>query len=160
MKKKQLTRKEFISKTGKCVGGIVCTPMLVAMFQSCSKPDPLSSITDETLYISECPCHGSQFDQNGDIIQGPAQISLTKYSANLSDDMNSIIIENSNQTILLSEHPSLLETGGVSFLNSIDIDTDGILIYRESQENVIIMSRRCTHDVSNPCQIGVLEDLD
>ena len=159
MKKKQLTRKEFISKTGKCVGGIVCTPMVISMFQSCSKPDILNSITDETLYVSECPCHLSQFDQNGDVMQGPAQTSLTKYSANLSDDMSSIIIENSNEIILLSDHPSLLEMGGVSHLDSIDIDTAGILIYRESQENVIVMSRRCTHDTPNPCQIGVLEDL-
>ena len=122
MKKKQLTRKEFISKTGKCVGGIVCTPMVISMFQSCSKPDILNSITDETLYVSECPCHLSQFDQNGDVMQGPAQTSLTKYSANLSDDMSSIIIENSNEIILLSDHPSLLEIGGVSHLDSIDID--------------------------------------
>ena len=151
MKKKQITRKEFISKTGKCMGGIVCTPMMVAMFHSCSKPDILNSITDDTLYVSECPCHFSQFDQNGDVIQGPAQISLTKYSANLSDDMSSIIIENSNEIILLSDHPSLLETGGVSHLDSIDIDSRGILLYRESEENIIVMSRNCTHEPDAEC---------
>ena len=146
-----MTRKEFISKTGKCIGGVVCTPMVIAMFQSCSKPDSLSSITDETLYISECPCHGSQFDQNGDVIQGPAQASLTKYSASISNDMNSIIIEGSDESILLSDHPSLLDIGGVSSLNSIDIDSRGILIYRESEENILIMSRNCTHEPNQQC---------
>ena len=55
-------------------------------------PQTLLEDIDETLYVSECPCHLSQFDQNGDVMQGPAQTSLTKYSANLSDDMRSIIL--------------------------------------------------------------------
>ena len=70
MKKKKITRKEFISKTGKCAGGLICTPMILSMFQSCDKPS-LNPSPDGTLFISECPCHFAQFDQDGNVIQRP-----------------------------------------------------------------------------------------
>ena len=127
--------------------------MAISIFQSCSKPSPLNLSTDETLYISECPCHGSQFDQNGDVLQGPAQASLTKYTSSLSDDNESITIENSSEIILLANHPSLLNIGGVSHLDSIDIDSKGVLIYRESVDSIIIVSRACTHEPELGCAV-------
>ena len=32
----------------------------------------------------ECPCHGSQFDLNGNVLRGPAQRSLPSYSGEIN----------------------------------------------------------------------------
>jgi Rieske Fe-S protein len=32
----------------------------------------------------ECPCHGSLFNTNGDVMRGPASRALQKYTASLS----------------------------------------------------------------------------
>ena len=159
--KKEITRKEFISKTGKCVGGFVCAPMAISLFQSCDKPDPMSSITDDTLYISECPCHHAQFDQDGNVIQNPdtgdSIESLTLYSAVLNDDESLLTItdDDGNEVELpIAEDSPLLTIGGVSSLNDIDFESKGLLLYRKSQSEVIVLSRRCTHD---GCKIGGFE---
>lgn len=34
--------------------------------------------------ILNCPCHGSQFDRNGSVIQGPAQSPLTHFAVEVS----------------------------------------------------------------------------
>ena len=87
MKDKKITRKEFISKTTKCAGGLICGPMILSIFQSCEKPDLINSVTDETTYIAQCGKHGAQFDQEGNVVQNPESDwdgnelePLTKYS--------------------------------------------------------------------------------
>jgi Rieske Fe-S protein len=34
--------------------------------------------------VSTCPCHGSQYDTGGNVVRGPSQSSLRKYTATLS----------------------------------------------------------------------------
>jgi Rieske Fe-S protein len=34
--------------------------------------------------ITTCPCHGSQYDTGGNVVRGPSQSSLRKYTATLS----------------------------------------------------------------------------
>jgi Rieske Fe-S protein len=33
-----------------------------------------------------CPCHGSTYDRNGDVLKGPAQRSLRRYPSRLTSD--------------------------------------------------------------------------
>ena len=199
MTKKNITRKEFLSKTGKCAGGLICTPMVLSIFQSCGVNEPnadciytstcqhhgsvfneegdvLSGPASNSLIrydaslsenktkiifntaqqiISTCPCHGAQFNEDGDVLSGPALNSLTRYDASLSEE--SILITGSNETILLSDHPNLEIVGGSSSLDSIDIDSKGVLIYRKSVSEVVILSRECTH---NGCQIGAFQNIE
>ena len=142
-KKKHISRKDFIAKTGKCVGGIVCVPMAVSIFQSCDKPELLGPSTEGVTYTSTCPFHGSVFDQDGNRLSGQAINPLTQYSATITED--SIIINDNNEIIPLSEHPQLEEVGGVDSLNTSDIDQKGLLLYRKSEVEIVVLSRKCTH---------------
>ena len=62
---------------------------------------------------------------------------------------------NSDETITvdlsLSENSTLLVVGGALALGSNVIDSKGILLYRQSDTNVLAFSRNCTH---NGCTIG------
>ena len=40
---------------------------------------------DATQHVIDCPCHGSQFSELGQVTQGPAQRSLKVYTATLAD---------------------------------------------------------------------------
>ena len=42
--------------------------------------------------ISSCQCHGSMFDTNGNVINGPAAIPLNQYSATISQDIVTITL--------------------------------------------------------------------
>jgi len=37
--------------------------------------------------IAECPCHGSRYDTNGNVVRGPAPNSLTRYTATLTGNI-------------------------------------------------------------------------
>ncbi len=43
-----------------------------------------------TKYI--CPCHNSQFDSNGAVLQGPASTVLTKYTTALASDIATVTV--------------------------------------------------------------------
>jgi len=199
MSNKKITRKEFISKTGKCAGGLACSPILLSIFQSCGVTGPnedcdsLYSVTcsahnsvfnEEGMVIdgpaplpllrynvslsndkskiifneessdgveisSACPCHGAQFNEEGDVLQHPNDgsiiLPLTRYNASLSNDL--ISIEGSDELILLSDHPDLENIGGVSSLDQDEVpfDDEGLLMYRKSEEEVVVYSRICPH---------------
>ena len=158
-KKKKITRKEFISKTTKCAGGLICTPMVLSIFQSCKKPDLLNSTDETTLYVSECECHEAQFDQEGNVVQNPIAdwdgvelAPLTQYSVVINE--NSFTISNELE-LSLEDHPSLKNIDGVSFTEENEIDDKGLLLYRKSETEIIALSRTCTHQ---GCSVGALEN--
>ena len=66
---------------------------------------------------------------------------------------------NSNETITvdlsLSENSALLVVGGALALGSNVIDSKGILLYRQSDTNVLAFSRNCTH---NSCTIDSFQN--
>ena len=66
---------------------------------------------------------------------------------------------NSDETITvdlsLSENRALLVVGGALALGSNVIDSKGILLYRQSDTNVLAFSRNCTH---NSCTIDSFQN--
>ena len=40
----------------------------------------------------ECPCHGSQYDKNGKVTQGPAEHNLKSYKTQYNSDDNTLTI--------------------------------------------------------------------
>ena len=66
---------------------------------------------------------------------------------------------NSDETITvdlsLSENSALLVVGGALALGSNVIDSKGILLYRQSDTNVLAFSRNCTH---SGCTIGSFQN--
>ena len=74
----------------------------------------------------------------------------------VNEESFTIIDEGNNEVqISFSDHPSLETINGISSLDSIDFDSQGILLYRKSTTEIIALSRNCTHA---GCQIGTFED--
>ena len=146
MTKKKITRKEFIAKTGKCAGGLVCTPVVLSIFQSCAGPTGPDEDICNSAYSVTCPAHNSVFNEDGEVLSGPASLSLVRYNVSLSDDKSKIIFNDESTTISLSEHPNLQNVGGTSHIDSIAIDPKGVLLYRKSESEVLVLSRTCPHE--------------
>ena len=47
-----------------------------AFYMVCTHAGCLTSITNAQRF--DCPCHGSRFDANGDVVAGPARLPLTQ----------------------------------------------------------------------------------
>ena len=45
---------------------------------------------DGDIYV--CPCHGSRYNRNGQVVSGPATASLRKYAAGFADGVVSITL--------------------------------------------------------------------
>jgi cytochrome b6-f complex iron-sulfur subunit len=45
---------------------------------------------DQSKQMFACPCHGSTFDGNGNVLQGPATKSLAKYPITINNNILSI----------------------------------------------------------------------
>ena len=39
-----------------------------------------------------CPCHGSQYDLDGKVLRGPAQLSLSRYAAAYDANARQLVI--------------------------------------------------------------------
>ena len=48
------------------------------------------TITGEAGDIYVCPCHGSRYDRNGQVVNGPARASLRQYATTFVDDVVTI----------------------------------------------------------------------
>ena len=68
-------------------------------------------------------------------------------------------INNSDETITVdlssSENSALAMVGGTLALGANVLDSKGILLYRQSDTNVLAFSRNCTH---NGCTIGSFQN--
>ena len=60
-----------------------------------------------------------------------------------------------NLDISIIEHEDLATPGGTLALDSNIIDSKGLLLYRETENNIIVLSRTCTHQA---CKIGEFEN--
>ena len=145
---KKMTRKKFISTTGKYVGGVVCTPMMLSLM-SCGRVtapnDDPPPAPPGTSYTSLCPTpcgHGSVFDQDGTVINGPATSNLISHQTEIINQ-NELIVNfdaNSSETIDLNDHPNLLNESG----NGVS-STDGLLLYRKNENTILALDRICPH---------------
>jgi cytochrome b6-f complex iron-sulfur subunit len=45
---------------------------------------------DQAAKVVSCPCHGSQFGQDGHVLRGPARKALRSYTATLANEMITI----------------------------------------------------------------------
>ena len=164
--KKNISRKEFITKSGKCVGNIICTPLILSLLNTCSKPNPVDpSLNSDVNFIAECPCHNAQFDQNGNVLSGPTTQPLNLYNTtNINDESFLIEHENISYEIFFSDHPTLLEINGISYSDGGDVldddlnelDSSGLLFFRKSNNELLALSRRCTHQ---GCPVDPFESI-
>ena len=118
--------------------------MVTALLQRCSKPAP--TIPSDTLYISTCPGHGAKFDQEGQVIAtaySGTTLALKQYDANINIENNTITIYGDENTeLLLSNNIAI---GDISHTDSNEIDSKGLLLYRKSENEIIVLSRSCGH---------------
>ena len=140
MKKNKISRKEFISKTSKVVGGVIICPSILAILQSCDS-NPASSTQDGLISI--CPDHGAKFDTDGNPVEGPATVPLQSYNYVFNQQDNTILIEG----VLLVDVSDLSIGAAKGLLGgeAQDVDSSGLLIYRKTDLDFNVLSRLCTH---------------
>ena len=147
--KNKMTRKKFISTTGKYVGGVICTPMMLSLM-SCKRvtgPDGGDGGNDGgegVMYTSVCACHNSQFNQDGVVLHGPATVNLISYDAEIVESEILVTIDNQTESIDINDHPDLENIGGVSHIDD-SMGREGLLLYRKSEDEILVFDRECTH---------------
>jgi nitrite reductase/ring-hydroxylating ferredoxin subunit len=146
-----LNRRQFIEKSGAAVAGSL-------MFAQCGSKngtntdgnngsDPLAGKK------MVCPCHGSQFDVNGNVLAGPASSPLAKISASLSN--NTLTVGGENGVVLdltLDANKALQNTGGALKVNNVPGQNLPVIVIRTSETEFVAVSSRCTHQ---GCEIGL-----
>jgi Rieske Fe-S protein len=56
----------------------------------CSHESCTVTGADGATYV--CPCHGSRYDRNGQVLQGPARAALRQFPTSFSDGMVTIAL--------------------------------------------------------------------
>jgi Rieske Fe-S protein len=83
--------------------------------------------------------------------------SLEQYSTTLEGTSFTVSDSDGNEAqLLFSDHEDLQTIEGVSSVSSIDFNSDGLLLYRKSESEIIALSRNCTH---NGCQIENFQEV-
>ena len=86
------------------VGGAVLVQSIAGVFLlSRTSPSAFSAIeavcthegctitgADGDIYV--CPCHGSRYNRNGQVVNGPATASLRKYATTFTDGVVTIVL--------------------------------------------------------------------
>ena len=108
-----------------------------------------SNISSDTLYISTCPNHGAQFDQEGNVIQSASfdnqdpTLSLKQYAATIDNEANTVTIYGDDETELIITIN--IDIGDVYHTESNEIDNKGLLLYRKNENELFVLSRSCGH---------------
>lgn len=81
---------------------------VTALYKVCTHLGCLYSWRDmEDRFV--CPCHGSQFEKDGEFIQGPAPRSLDSFVIMLSDaETGELIAESNGEPIQIPPEPNLV----------------------------------------------------
>ena len=86
--------KLFIIRRGNQFRAIsaVCTHLGCTVKMAGHNKDTISSIS-KSASTFKCPCHGSQFDVNGQRTSGPAQKALPSYALFLSENDGQLVVD-------------------------------------------------------------------
>jgi len=147
MKKNKISRKEFISKTSKVVGGVVICPTILTILKSCDSSPVSSEVCADTgnSLLAKCSLtgsdHGGEFNTDGCPVAGKPTEPLKSYEWSFND--NTLLIEELLE-IKLDQYPDLIVGSAISLDNN-DIDIVGLLIYRKSESDFNVFSRICSH---------------
>jgi cytochrome b6-f complex iron-sulfur subunit len=70
---------------------------LLALYKVCPHLGCLFGWSDQE-YKFICPCHGSQYQQDGDYIQGPAPRSLDRFAISIVDEQGQVLAQSDDGT--------------------------------------------------------------